>query len=306
MATWPDLFPASPDDSPQSLQPSAAADDVDPRFTFDYRALDGPAYDLADGQRDMTYWDLEPLCRGPEPVPDWLVTDRAAIDTDLGTLKTGKEADAVLLERAVPDGPACTLVAKRYRTAEHRLFQRSVAYTEGRSVRRSRDERALKKATTHGRAVAAGGWAATEWEWLQRCWTAGLPVPYPVQVDGTEILMEQVTDEGRPAPRLSDSRGDRRRLAGWFDQLRWTMGELARLGVAHGDLSAYNVLAAGDRVVVIDLPQVVDLAANPAGMDFLRRDVHNVCSWFARKGLGPADGVDEEAVFAELVTMAFG
>jgi RIO kinase 1 len=297
MATWPDT---------SSVPPASPPADVDPLFAFDYRALDGPDYDLADGQRDMTYWDLEPLCRGPEPVPDWLVTDRAAIDTDLGTLKTGKEADAVLLERAVPGGPSCTLVAKRYRTAEHRLFQRSVAYTEGRSVRRSRDERALRKATTHGRAVAAGGWAATEWEWLQRCWTAGLPVPYPVQVDGTELLMEQVTVDGLPAPRLADARADRGTLAGWFDQLRWTMGELARLGVAHGDLSAYNVLAAGDRVVVIDLPQVVDLAANPAAMDFLRRDVHNVCSWFARKGLGPADGVDEEELFAELVTMAFG
>ena len=41
-------------------------------------------------------------------------------------------------------------------------------------------------------------------------------------------------------------------------------------------------------------------------MDFLRRDVHNVCSWFARKGLGPEDGVDEEDVFSDLVVMAFG
>jgi RIO kinase 1 len=291
MATWADEhFSATP------------AADVDPRFTFDYRALDGPEYDLDEDQREMTYWDLEPLCRGPEPVPDWLVTDRAAIDTDLGVLKTGKEADAVLLERAVPDGPSCVLVAKRYRTAEHRLFQRSVAYTEGRTVRRSRDERALRKATAHGRAVAAAGWAATEWDWLQRCWTAGLPVPYPVQLDGTEVLMEQVTVDGEPAPRLADARPDHARLADWFDQLRWTMGELARLGVAHGDLSPFNVLAAGDRQVVNDLPHVIDLAANPAAMDFLLRDVHNVCRWFVRKGLD----VDEDALFAELVTMAFG
>jgi RIO kinase 1 len=294
MATWP-LEPTRTADP-------ADPDEVDPLFVFDYRALDGPAYDLADGQRDMTYWDLEPLCRGPEPVPDWLVTDRAAIDTDLGVLKTGKEADAVLLERAVPGGPGCVLVAKRYRAAEHRLFQRSVAYTEGRTVRRSRDARALRKATEHGRAVAAAGWAATEWEWLQRCWSAGLPVPYPVQGDGTGSLRGQVTVDGRPAPRLADARPDPTRLADWFDQLRQTMVELARLGVAHGDLSPYNVLAAGDRLVVIDLPQVVDLAANPSGMEFLLRDVHNVCSWFVRKGLD----VDEDALFAELVTMAFG
>lgn len=280
------------------LSPSA---EVDPSFVFDFRPLEGPDYDFDNAQRLMTYWDVEPLCRGPEPLPDWLVTDRAAVDTDLGVLKTGKEADAVLLERAVPGGPGCVLVAKRYRSAQHRLFQRGVAYTEGRRVRRTRDARAMRKATTHGREVAAAGWAATEWEWLQRCYSADVPVPYPVQLDGTEILMEQVTHEELPAPRLVETRPEPDLLAYWFEQLRSAIGELARLGVAHGDLSPYNILAAGERLVLIDLPQVVDLAANPAGMDFLRRDVHNVCSWFARRGLA----VDEEALFAELVTMAF-
>ena len=282
----------------------AAPDGIepDPSFTFDYVALDGPAYDLTDDQRLMTYWDVEPLCRGPVPLPDWLVIDRAAVDTDLGVLKTGKEADAVLLERAVPGTTGCLLVAKRYRSAEHRLFQRNVTYTEGRTVRRSRDARALKKATTHGREVAAAGWAATEWDWLRRCHDAGIPVPYPVQLDGTEILMELVTDDGAPAVRLAETRPTPALLRDWYDQLRRAMGELARLGVAHGDLSAYNVLAAGERLVIIDLPQVVDLAANPTAMDFLQRDAHNVCSWFVRKGLD----VDEDELFAELVTMAFG
>jgi RIO kinase 1 len=279
-----------------------SAEPTDPRFTFDYVALDGDDYDLTDDQRMTTYWDVEPLCRGPEPVPEWLVTDRAAIDTDLGVLKTGKEADAWLLERAVPGGASCLLVAKRYRSSEQRLFQRSVTYTEGRTVRDSRDARAMRKATAHGRAVAAAGWAATEWDWLKRCHRAGLPVPYPVQLDGSEILMEQVTDDGRPASRLADRRPTASQLSDWFEQLRWTMGELARLGVAHGDLSAYNVLVAGDRVVIIDLPQVVDLAANPSATDFLLRDARNVCSWFARKGLA----VDADELFAELVVMAFG
>jgi RIO kinase 1 len=78
------------------------------------------------------------------------------------------------------------------------------------------------------------------------------------------------------------------------------MAELARHGVAHGDLSAYNVLAAGERLVLIDLPQVVDLVANPAGLDFLMRDCHNVATWFAARGLP----VDEDALFSELVVQA--
>lgn len=289
--------PAERRDAESSLDRS-----VDPAFWFDYRALDGPDYDLTDDQRMMTYWDLEPLCRGPEPVPDWLVTDRAAIDTDLGVLKTGKEAEAFVVERAVPGGEVCRLVAKRYRSSEHRDFQRSAQYTEGRTVRRSRDERALRKGTAHGREVAASAWAIAEWEWLQRCYLAGLPVPYPVQIDGTELMMELVTVEDRPAPRLAETRPDREQLRSYYEQLRDAMGELARLGVAHGDLSPYNVLAAGDRLVIIDLPQVVDLAANPAAMDFLHRDATNVCTWFARKGLE----VDAEELFADLVRLAFG
>jgi len=80
------------------------------------------------------------------------------------------------------------------------------------------------------------------------------------------------------------------------------MEDLARLGIAHGDLSPYNILARGDRIVIIDLPQVVDIVANPQGMDFLMRDCHNVCSWFNARGLD----VDEHALFADLLAQSFG
>ena len=152
---------------------------------------------------------------GPEPVGvvvgrivGHLVEDRAAVDTELGILKTGKEADVFLLERAVPDDPAqgVVLAAKRYRGEEHRSFHRSSAYTEGRRTRRSRDARALAKKTAHGRAVAAGQWAWAEWEALRRFWLAGVPVPYPVQIDGTELLMEFVHVDGEAAPRLAQTR----------------------------------------------------------------------------------------------------
>jgi RIO kinase 1 len=272
--------------------------DLDPLFDVDYRAYDEPD----DGQRWSTWHDVQALCRGPEPRPDWVVTSRAALDTELGVLKTGKEADVFLVERAVPDDPAqqVVLAAKRYRSEEHRTFHRSSAYTEGRRTRSSRDARAMAKRTSHGRSVAAGQWAWAEWEALGRFWSAGVPVPYPVQVDGTEILMELVTVGGHPAPRLAQARPPRALLAGYFDQLRDAMAALAALGVAHGDLSPYNLLAAGDRLVLIDLPQAVDIVANPAGMDFLMRDCHNVATWFSGKGYA----VDEHDLFAELLAVA--
>ena len=282
-----------------SLSSPTAAPERRHRFTLDYEAVD----ELDETtQRWSTYWDVERLCRGPEPTPDWVVADRGAVDTELGVLKTGKEADVFLLQRAVPGTDGVVLAAKRYRSAEHRDFLRSATYTEGRrQSRNTRDNRAVAKATAHGRAVAAGQWAWTEWEALKRFWSAGVPVPYPVQVDGTELLMELVTVDGEPAPRLATTRPDPTLLASWFEQLRDAVLALARDGVAHGDLSPYNELAAGERLVLIDLPQVVDLVANPAGPDFLLRDCHNVCTWFQRRGLV----VDEQELFAEALSQVY-
>ena len=57
----------------------------------------------------------------------------------------------------------------------------------------------------------------------------------------------------------------------------------------HGDLSPYNVLVTDAGCVLIDLPQVVDLVANPKGEQFLRRDCHNIAGFFARRGVLAAD-----------------
>ncbi|MBB6626533.1 serine/threonine protein kinase [Nocardioides sp. KIGAM211] len=275
-------------------------DDIDPSFVVDFRA-----YDDVDesSQRWSTWLSVEPLSRGPEPRPDWLVTSQGAIDTDLGILKTGKEADVFLLERCDPAEPdkAVVMAAKRYRSTEHRTFHRAASYTEGRSTKRSRDERALKRKSTWGKTVAAGEWAVSEWDALKRLWTLGLPVPYPVQIDGTEILMEWVTVDGETAPRLAQTRPGPELLASYYDQLRDALALMVQDGIVHGDLSPYNILAAGERLVIIDLPQIVDLVGNVNGMDFLLRDCTNVCSWFRARGLR----VDEHELFGDLMAHAF-
>jgi RIO kinase 1 len=266
-----------------------------------FELLYQPTEDLLEDQRFSTYWDVEPLCRGPRPAPDWVVEDRAAVDTELGVLKTGKEADVHVVRRAVPGTDGVLMAAKRYRGEEHRSFHRSDAYAEGRRVRNTRDTRAMVKKTRHGRSVAAGQWAWAEWEALKRFWSAGVPVPYPVQIDGTELLMELITVDGEAAPRLASVRPDQALLESYYEQVRGLLGDLARAGLAHGDLSPYNVLAAGERLVVIDLPQVIDIVANPAGADFLLRDCRNLCTWFRRRGLP----VDEHELFGEVVAQAF-
>jgi RIO kinase 1 len=112
-----------------------------------------------------------------------------------------------------------------------------------------------------------------------------------------------VDGDGAPqtAPRLAQTRPDPARLASYFDQLVQALATMVGEGVAHGDLSAYNILAQGDRLVIIDLPQIVDLAGNLNGFGFLQRDCANICQWFRSRGLD----VDADEVFAELMARAF-
>jgi RIO kinase 1 len=188
--------------------------------------------DLTEDQRWSTWTAVERGARGPHPRPDWVVTADSAVDTELGVLKTGKEADVFLLERAVEgdESRRVVMAAKRYRTEQHRSFHRSASYTDGRRTRRSRDARAMAKGTAYGRAAAAGQWAWAEFAALGRLWEAGVPVPYPVQVDGTELLMELITVDGLPAPRLAQARASRGLLECYYEQLRDAMHALARAG----------------------------------------------------------------------------
>ena len=262
--------------------------------------------DLPANQRWSTWDSIERLCRGPEPWPDWLIT-RAAIDTDLGVLKSGKEADVSLLERTSVDEPSqtCLLAAKRYRDTSHRLFHRDTGYTEGRRIRNSRDTRAMARKSEHGRAVEAGLWANAEWSALKRLYLAGVPVPYPVQIDGSEILMEFIADGDSAAPRLHQTRPLPDELEALFEQLVAALCTMAGLGLVHGDLSPYNTLVTGvgsdPRLVIIDVPQLVDLYANPNADAFLHRDCTNMAAWFTARGRT----VDAEDLFAEVISQAW-
>ena len=262
--------------------------------------------DQGSDPRWSTWRSVDRSSRGPKPRPGWLVTSEAALDTELGLLKTGKEADVFLIERAVPGAESCLLAAKRYRAAEHRLFHRASSYTEGRRGRDSRENRAVRLKSGFGRQIEATRWSQAEFATLKQLWTAGVRVPYPVQVDGGEILMEFIGDGRAAAPRLAQTDPDP-------DQLRWLWAQVVEamitfgsLQLVHGDLSPFNVLVRGmdglePELVIIDVPQVLDLVSNPNGVDFLHRDCRNLADWFVRKGLP----VDADVLLAEVLGAAW-
>ncbi len=280
------------DFAPPRRRGTRGFDDDDRGFADKRRALATPrvveATDdpLEDGTRWSTWDDAS---HGPLPRPDWVITELAALDTELGVLKTGKEADVHLLERRLPGTDRSVLMAaKRYRSNQHRMFHRDAGYLEGRRVRKSRELRAMANRTAFGRDVLAAQWAVAEFGALARLWSIEVPVPYPVQLAGTELLLEFLGDaDGTAAPRLVQLRPEGEELRGLWQQLVDALVQLSAEGLAHGDLSPYNVLVHDGRLVLIDLPQVVDLVANPSGLTFLRRDVTVMTTWFAARGLAP-------------------
>ncbi len=51
----------------------------------------------------------------------------------------------------------------------------------------------------------------------------------------------------------------------------------------------------------IDVPQIVDLVANPQGPGYLERDCRNVCRWFTARGLPSAE---QDLLFGDLMAAA--
>jgi RIO kinase 1 len=290
------------DEDDREVQNSAFQWDDEPGWTriaglpvtYDHSDDEVPA-----GADRWTTWDDSLASeRGPAPYPDWLVTELGAVDYELGVLKTGKEADVHLIRREVPDTErSCLLAAKRYRDDRHRQFHRSAIYQEGRRARKTRDARAIRNRTAFGRQLVAGHWARVEFDALKMLCQLGAAVPYPAQIVGTELLMEFIGgDDGAPAPRLAEISTRGGRLADLWDQAVDLMVGLATAGYAHGDLSEFNLLVHGDRLIVIDLPQLVDVVANPQGPSFLDRDASTVAKWFTRRDFP----VDTAALIATL------
>lgn len=217
-------------------------------------------------------------------------------------VKSGKEATVYLGE-----GPDGLLAVKLYRDAAARSFKEDAVYREGRFVSDKRVRKAIDAAKRQGLEPALALWVFHEYKVLWLLHEAGLPVPRPaVGPSGLEIaragrvvLMEWIAsdeDPEQPAPRLADVVLEPDEAAEAWRQSRALLERLLELGLVHGDLSTYNLLWRGGRVVVIDLPQAVEIERNRHAWDLLERDVTSLCRSFR------AHGVEEEPqlVLAEL------
>jgi RIO kinase 1 len=213
-------------------------------------------------------------------IPDKLATlaDYGIIQEVIRPLMSGKEAEVYLVV-------ACGAyrVAKIYKDAVHRTFKNRAEYTEGRRVRNSRDQRAITKRSTRGRAQEEEAWRSAEADIIHRLHAAGVRVPIPHHfIDGV-LVMELILDAyGQPAPRLADVALSPQEARAIHARLLREVVRMLCAGVVHGDLSEFNVLLSGEGPVVIDFPQSVDPAHNQNARKLLVRDVGNLHTYASR------------------------
>jgi len=206
------------------------------------------------------------------------LVDDGLIDEVIGRLKSGKEADVYTVRCG--DEIRC---AKVYKEASQRSFKQAVQYQEGRKVRNSRDARAMSKGSKFGRKQQEESWHNTEVDALFRLAAAGVRVPQPyICMDGV-LLMELITDQdGNVAPRLSDVSMSAEEAERDYAVMILYVVRMLCSGLVHGDLSEFNVLMDANGPVIIDLPQVVDAAANNHAESMFERDVNNMTQYYGQ------------------------
>lgn len=207
------------------------------------------------------------------------------IDELIGELKSGKEATVYLTR-----GPTGLGAAKLYRDAAVRSFKNDTLYRDGRFIGDARVKKAIDQRSKTGVSAQQALWVMHEYLQLWTLFNAGLPVPKPLVGPGADdcakagrvVLMEFVGDEDAAAPRLSDLRLSPEEAQDAFEQSVKLLTSLLKLGKIHGDYSAYNLLWWQGKVIIIDLPQMVDIAENSHAGELLERDVRSLCTSFRR------------------------
>ena len=200
------------------------------------------------------------------------------VDEVVSQLMSGKEAEVYVVQSLGE-----LRCAKVYKDPDNRSFSGQARYQEGRTVKNSRQARAMGKNTKYGRKEQEGAWQNAEVDALHRLAAAGVRVPQVFSYIGGILLMELVVDEnGNNAPRLNDVRLTGAQAREYHRALIAQIVLMLCAGLVHGDLSEYNVLVGSDGLVIIDLPQAMNAAGNNNAAGMLQRDVESARRWHER------------------------
>ncbi|HUH96550.1 MAG TPA: RIO1 family regulatory kinase/ATPase [Anaerolineales bacterium] len=270
---YPARHPQKPDAQTRAL--IRTQDDTGQNFKFTYQAA-----------RFEESWLLESL--GAFYEHRW-------ISDVLRRVKGGKEA-SVYLCVAGAEVSARLLAAKVYRPRQLRNLKNDALYRVGRrdldqDGNRIVDDgmlKALHHRTGYGEQLRHQSWIAHEFQALKTLQAAGADVPEPYAAEHNAILMDYVGDRSASAPTLNTITMEPAEARLLFDRVIDNVNLMLQQHYVHGDLSAYNILYWQGNIRLIDFPQIVSPADNPAAWEIFRRDVARVCQYFGSQGV-PSD-----------------
>jgi len=186
-------------------------------------------------------------------------------DTLLEPIKTGKEADAYLVQKG-----------DKYKVMK--IYRVTTANFKKISQYINRDYR-FKTIKGNLRKVIFA-WVSKEFRNLHLCHKANMNVPFPYKQMGNVILMDYIN-----GPMLKDI--DLENPEEFFETLIEQMYlMLYEAKLVHGDLSEFNILVQDQLPVIIDLGQSMGIRNNDdfkIHYDLFLRDVENVVKYFTKR-----------------------
>jgi len=213
-------------------------------------------------------------------------------DDVIQIVKGGKEASVYQCKGNATSGQEL-LAAKVYRPRIFRALRNDTLYREGRAlldddglvVKNAGKLKAVQKGSSFGKDVTHTSWIQHEVNNMRVLHAAGLDVPRYFESGDNAILMEYIGDADTAAPTLIDVDLDPAEARPLFQRTLHNLEEMLRLGIVHGDLSAYNILYWDGKITLIDFPQAIHPHQNSNAYTIFERDVTRVCDYFTRQGV---------------------
>ena len=131
-------------------------------------------------------------------------------------------------------------------------------------------------------------WAKKEFHNILQCHNLGIPVVKPIHVSKNILVLEFVGTNGIPAKTLLESNVDD---DDYHQSLQILSDLYTKAKLIHGDFSEFNIFKTDNGLKIFDLGSAVDLN-HPKAMDFLKRDINNITTFFVKRGLTVENPVD--------------
>jgi len=130
-------------------------------------------------------------------------------------------------------------------------------------------------------------WNQKEFNNLKLCEEAGVNSPRPIEFIRNILVMTFIGDDGMPAPLLRER--DPEDPQAFYDTVLEEMQRMwQQAGLAHGDLSEYNIMIQDEQPVIFDVSQAM-LTIHPMASMLIERDIQNINYCFKRLGAQTRD-----------------